>query len=72
MLSSMLWELLPTIILISEILKRNRCAIEKSVESSTVDTKESKEGRGTPKCGGIRYCKQPSVLCFTTYCGCFY
>lgn len=40
---------IPTIILISEILKRNGWAIEKSVEASTVDAKEGKEGRGAPK-----------------------
>jgi len=49
MLSSMLWELLPTIILISEILKRKRCAIEMCAASSIVNTKEGKEGRGAPK-----------------------
>ncbi|XP_058773019.1 uncharacterized protein At2g34160-like [Vicia villosa] len=41
---------IPTIIIMSEILKRNGWAIQKSIVTSTIEAKEDKEGRvGAPK-----------------------
>ncbi|CAK8539197.1 unnamed protein product [Lathyrus sativus] len=41
---------IPTIIIMSEILKRNGWAIEKSIVACTIEAKEDKEGRvGAPK-----------------------
>ncbi|XP_014520520.1 uncharacterized protein At2g34160 [Vigna radiata var. radiata] len=40
---------IPTVVIISEILKSNGWAIEKNIMTSTVISKEEKEGRGIPK-----------------------
>ncbi|KAK7405935.1 hypothetical protein VNO78_07547 [Psophocarpus tetragonolobus] len=40
---------IPTVVIISEILKSNGWAFEKSIMTSTVSAKEDKEGRGIPK-----------------------
>ncbi|KAK8471835.1 hypothetical protein PHAVU_002G042200 [Phaseolus vulgaris] len=40
---------IPTVVIISEILKSNGWAIEKDIMTSTVCSKEDKEGRGIPK-----------------------
>ncbi|KAK7308011.1 hypothetical protein VNO77_41564 [Canavalia gladiata] len=40
---------IPTVVIISEILKSNGWAIEKNIMTSTIDAKEEKEGRGIPK-----------------------
>ncbi|XP_027361955.1 uncharacterized protein At2g34160-like [Abrus precatorius] len=40
---------IPTVVIISEILKSNGWAIDKNIMTSTVNAKEDKEGRGIPK-----------------------
>ncbi|TKY71139.1 hypothetical protein E2542_SST07434 [Spatholobus suberectus] len=40
---------IPTVVIISEILKNNGWAFEKNIMTSTVGAKEDKEGRGIPK-----------------------
>ncbi|XP_020230157.1 uncharacterized protein At2g34160 [Cajanus cajan] len=40
---------IPTVVIISEILKNNGWALEKNIMTSTVCAKEDKEGRGIPK-----------------------
>ncbi|KAL2349454.1 hypothetical protein Fmac_003454 [Flemingia macrophylla] len=40
---------IPTVVIISEILKNNGWAFEKNIMTSTVGAKQDKEGRGIPK-----------------------